>query len=777
MVRFVFVNKKILLCFMLIFILKLTMNLLPLNAASIEIEKITPTSVESKRIIPHFDLEYLGAFTVPDDPDFVRGPGGGTFNPDGDPNNVDGDPYTGSLIIMASSDKRTVAEISIPNPQIRTDGNWRALPQASILQPPTDITEGYTFSVNGQDPNNPPKRTKLTDWAPSDVEIIGPEQGVAEKQLLWVLTRKYTQTRKVLTIGSCSLNFSKGVNAKGHWRLNFPTPAPYSQYLFKIPKKWADLYTGGKTIAIGQNRYSIQGSSGVTIYAIKPWPTGTPPENGAVLDAVPMLNYFSRDNKTQVMDYYLKPNTPGDGTWITINNKNAIVFYGTYAERDKSRHKRYKYIPQWKYEVEATPDEHGEAKGFVGSPYQNALYFYDPNDILRGMRGEIRMNQVQPYAAYSIERFVYSELNKSNWIHGMISYDSKGHILYVEEKLKGYDGFNPRSIIHMFKVKDIGTNIDETPPTDPTNLKIDSIDETRIKISWTPGKDSVTPTWHVVLRNDVAISFVRPGQASYVDDKIKEWRDLGTQYFRYQVMALDEYYNYSGRSNTAEYNFDVDNFKDITYYHNCDDFGPAQKSVGDPNVYPEEHASVYRNHGPGYGLGTWYRPPFGTTATDIGIRVPIKGNINLDEGRLGFFVVPYSAKNTVVKPGFILSTIGDSGPDELSLEIVDGQTIKVGYKGNIKNITVDYGPNNRLRYHLNFVEFKFKDDACVVYWNGIERGVVEAGTKEPATATYLMFLKHGDQIAAKKATVDQIIFSKDPDRNLYSLRSETGFGK
>lgn len=770
------------------------------NLPNMDISTLIDTSspgesnVASKKIIPHLDFEYLGAFTTPELDEFSIPYGGGTYYKNGDPNNVDGDidaggkpEFPGSLFVTGSLKNRTFAEISIPKPQIRSDKNWQLLPKATVLQKPSEITEGWTWYVNGQAPGS---FTDNTTWSTKDVLVVGPDEGLPQEHLLWIMSKEYTEgpyennvnplTGKkdipIMLLGSCDIKFddSDGINSRGHWRLTPDFPSLYAAYLFKIPQWWADKNSKGKTIIAGQNRNSIEGSQGITMHAFSFAPESFPPPDKTILPSESLLQYTNGvdDYDTSgMMNYYMTANTPGDGTWVSIGNKNAIVFLTTHAERNRVGDTRYDCIPQYIY---GTPPLDmsfaNEAKGFTGGPYQYALLFFDPEYIAKYKPGSF---QPEPYAMMQLGEYAFSATNSGKNIKGQISYDETNNLLYVEE-IPELTATAARSVFHVFRLKDKGTNLDRTPPTTPSNLQITSVSSSAISISFEPGNDLETKTWHVILRNGFPISYIEPGKTTFTDTFVGAWRERGVNNFLYKVSAFDTNVNYSGWSNTVMHQFENDDYSDIVYYHDCESFGNAQIAGGDPKVYPEVNGHIRHNITPVLEHGSWAQHEY-SMKPDIGVHIPIQGNMNLEHGRLGF-----SASQIAGSAGFgseaprpAVSTNNNEDDFSVIVTAYDPATssgsVRVAYRGISETYSLPF------RYDdidgLLHMEFKFENNSCTTFIGGIEAGTITSS--QPFTATELIFLKYKEQVPVSKCAIDGIMFSSDLNRNLYKIRGET----
>lgn len=99
-----------------------------------------PSSAPTELVQPS-DLQYLGAFRLPDDSGGSSWGYSGyamTFYPGGDPSGPD-DGFPGSLYAVGHDHQQMVSEITIPKPVI---GSLDSMNSAATLRPFTDITNG-----------------------------------------------------------------------------------------------------------------------------------------------------------------------------------------------------------------------------------------------------------------------------------------------------------------------------------------------------------------------------------------------------------------------------------------------------------------------------------------------------------------------------------------------------------------------------------------------------------------------------------------------------------
>ncbi|MEA3366553.1 MAG: hypothetical protein U9R68_00395, partial [Planctomycetota bacterium] len=183
-------------------------------------------------------LVYRGAFRLP-------GPSGGSnwgwcgdgkaYRPDGDSDGPD-DGYPGSLFGFGHDHQHFVSEIGIPAPVVSKGKSAAELPTARTLQPFADIRAGH-----------------FTDYEIPRADLAYlPTQGEQTRPKLYFCFGQHMhETFKGPTHGWCEVDLSDPKTA-GPWSVGGLTEYVTSDYLFAIPKAWADAHVGGM-------RFSVKG--------------------------------------------------------------------------------------------------------------------------------------------------------------------------------------------------------------------------------------------------------------------------------------------------------------------------------------------------------------------------------------------------------------------------------------------------------------------------------------------------------------------------------------
>jgi chitodextrinase len=437
-------------------------------------------TVASSLINPESDLEYLGAFRLPDEESngtsWSYGGHGMGYYPNGDPSGAP-DGYPGSLFSISHPYQNYVSEFSIPVPVISPGKDVDDLPVAATLQPFADVTGGR--QTGG-----------LTGTTLGDIQYY-PKQGAqATDKLYWVMYEYYLPDPDEVSFGWSELDFSD-LQSQGLWRLDdFPFAAT-SKYLFDIPASWADVYTPGKYLAAGRCRIVNDGSWGPALYAFGPWNDGNPPLDGSSTGAVELLKYGS----ALTLKDFSHSDEWNDGAWLTVGDKSAVILAGTKALRTSASGAEYYGEP----EVDGCG-----YKGYHAEPYYGRILFYDTYLLAAVAQGTLQPHEVQPYAALNVEDYLF-EQGCRRTILGGVAYDRQRGLLYVMEK--GVEGvYAKKPIVHVWRATDQGQAPDRTAPGRPANLQITGVTSATVDLAWNASHDDVHLVGYIVYRNGAPVA-------------------------------------------------------------------------------------------------------------------------------------------------------------------------------------------------------------------------------------------------------------------------------
>jgi len=382
-----------------------------------------PSGAATPRVEPA-DFTYLGAFRLPDDGErpktFAWGGGAMTFRPDGDPGGG-ADGFPGSLFVMGHDrmpygelpDGNQVAELGIPAPVASTDPG--ALPVARFIQRFHDVAKGR---FEGRD------ELPRTGMAYVDNPATG-----ARIHLAW--GQHLQPPEPVPTHGLFGPTLSRPDFA-GTWFVGRQSDYGVNGYMFEIPEAWAVRHVGGRVLATGRYRDGGWSGMGPTLFAYRPWidEAGTLAPAGARLQETVLLRYESSRNTDRIeraLNRYQHPDEWEGGAWITTRaGKSAVLFAGTKAVGAKYW---YGFVnpagPQHpcvagdfvgQFPVcrlaDGTPcgaedlqecQGHNGYRGWWSSAFAAQFILYDPDDLARVARGEMKPWAPQPYASLTID--------------------------------------------------------------------------------------------------------------------------------------------------------------------------------------------------------------------------------------------------------------------------------------------------------------------------------------------------------------------------------------
>ncbi|MBN1146963.1 MAG: hypothetical protein JXA78_06895 [Anaerolineales bacterium] len=404
----------------------------------------------SGAVIPPENLVYLGAFRLPDD----SGGSGWEYSgkalayyPGGDPNGPQ-DGFPGSLFAAGYDQLVEVGEIGIPEPVISR--NLEDLNIATTLQPLQDVSSGI------YDP-------EAVTFPRVGLEYLPPQGGQTSGKLYFCFGQHIQDFE--LSHGWRELDLSH-TQVAGLWQFGDYSNYTSNDYLFEIPKSWADVYTPGQYLASGRAREGPWSGNGPALFAYGPWNDGNPPQAGARLSSItPLLLYGVQEpgipeivtdetmavNERSNSDHWL------GGAWLTAGDRAAVIFVGTKAigkawygfangvefiwgceETDSCPE-----VPEWPY----------DDRGFWAEGYRAQIMFFDPAQLAAVAQGEIDSWAPQPYAFLDITDYMYAPnidpaIYKRD-LAGAVAFDREHGLLYVAEILA--DEY--KTVIHVWQLE------------------------------------------------------------------------------------------------------------------------------------------------------------------------------------------------------------------------------------------------------------------------------------------------------------------------------------
>jgi hypothetical protein len=391
--------------------------------------------VEASTLIQPGDLQYVGAFRLPDSPgtpdnvgwEWSNWAGAATSYPGGDPTGT-ADGYPGSLFAVGHDQTQYISEISIPVPVKSASKNVADLNTAGIIQGFKNIRGNLYGAI---------------EMPRVGLEYL-PAQGFQSSGKLYFSWAEHLDEGNTgPTHGWCDLNLSNP-QTKGTWRIGGRTNYVTSDYIFEIPSAWADTYTPGYRLATGRYRDGGQDAQGPALFTYGPWNQGNPPAPGTTLTTVPLLLYDNVIDPVpqKMLNGYAHSDEWNGGAWLTSGNNSAVVFVGnkgvgyTWYGCDDGQ--------------ECPPNcDCGESRGWWSDRIEAQIIFYDPADLAKVAQGTLQPNQPQPYATMNLDSLLYHITTSRQKHHvSAVAFDRPHGLLYVFEPLA--DGDKP--IVHAWKL-------------------------------------------------------------------------------------------------------------------------------------------------------------------------------------------------------------------------------------------------------------------------------------------------------------------------------------
>ncbi len=422
------------------------------SARSATITTTTESFKATPDLINPSGLNYLGAIVLPED--FSWGGEAIAYYPDGD-NGLSGaaDGFPGSLFItnVNQPENGLVGEVNIPAPIISPQKNSAELNQATILTQPVNIRPANVNSWNFVDI----WRTGLA-YLPEDNRLYSS----------WSI--HYTVTgEKDASISCCDAANLVGSIKYGAWYVGNanqpPIDAMMSDWLFSLPKSWADANCSGRMLVVGRCRDGGLSGLGPTLYAFSPVGSN-PPAANRELPFTTLLEYGSVEGTNEYLfpnslDGYKLSDDWRQALWLNADNQNAVAFIGNKAlghnwygyNGERMRHDWVIADVPYPDFYETDPD----GKGWRAHNRQPMIIFYNPTDLAKVAQGQLKSYDPQPYAAYRIPTNIF--FGKDHEIFSA-DYDHQNSILYVAEFVRELEG---RLIVHAWRIQPITVSVDQ----------------------------------------------------------------------------------------------------------------------------------------------------------------------------------------------------------------------------------------------------------------------------------------------------------------------------
>ena len=408
------------------------------------------TSPEDMELLHPEDLEYLGAFRLPEatgESSWEYSGRGLTYFPGGSPTETS-DGFPGSLFGVGFDQQNFVSEISIPVPV--NSRNLDELNTAETIQPFADITRG----MFGE-----------TDLPRLGIQYLPALDGQDSGKLHFVHGQHFQDFEP--SHGWSVLDLSRPDPA-GPWVFGGYSNYVTSDYLFEIPETWSGYLPGNPRLATGRFREGVWGGFGPALFAYDPMAEGRQPSANTVLDGItPLLLYGVQEpglpdivtDPAAKMSNYSEDDSWWGGAWLTSGERAAVIFTGTkasgktwygFANGVVWEHDCAEKVPPTCPEV---PEWPYEGRGYWAESYLPQILFYNPNDLVRVANGQMKTWEPQPYAVMDLSSNFYDPtISLENYkydITGAVAFDRERGIIYLVERLA--DG--AKSVIHVWRIR------------------------------------------------------------------------------------------------------------------------------------------------------------------------------------------------------------------------------------------------------------------------------------------------------------------------------------
>lgn len=374
------------------------------------------------------DLVYLGAFRLPngvsDVKSWIWGGTAMTYYPGGDASGAQ-DGYPGSLYAAGHAWEHQVSEVTIPVPVNSATKNVNELNCAATLQQFQDILNVSNLEI---------PRTGLAYLESQGAQTVG--------KLHFCWGYHMQEEPPDLTHGWCELNLTSPGIQRGWYLSGHPVyiqNMSANDYLFEIPKSWADQYTSGMRLATGRYRDGGWSGQGPALFAIGPWNHGNPPSSGTGIDNTPLLLYTSTMEQEggNTMNNYHHSDEWSGGVWLTAGDKAAVIFVGTKGAGDC-----------W-YGNQNGPCMNCDDRGWWSTRFVGQIIFYDPSDLAKVASGQMQPYEPQPYLAMNIDQHLYNITSTQQKHHlGACAFDRDNGMLYILE----FRADDDKPLVHIWKV-------------------------------------------------------------------------------------------------------------------------------------------------------------------------------------------------------------------------------------------------------------------------------------------------------------------------------------
>jgi hypothetical protein len=407
------------------------------------------TNTFAGKLIQFSDLEYLGAFRVPQgeygSPQYTGFNYGGT--------GLTYNPLNNSLFIVGHNWHQLVAEISIP--QEKQAASLSGLNTAEVLQPFADITEGNRSNLGEGGVTVNTSGEPLGSFLVWDNKLIGTAYGYYDASSVVKLSHYISD-----------LDLSKTGDFQGMYQVgetpNIPNPAFIDGYMAKIPQEWQDAF-GGPALT-GNCCLSIisRTSLGPAASVFDPGQLGKEDP----VEATPVVGY-PISNPTLGTYGDKNPNSLFNGSMsikgmVFPDGSQSVLFFGRRGRGDfcyghgvsnPNLHNTH-CDPDYPT-VLCCYDPVNGSKGGHSYPYVYMVLAYDAQELLKVKNGTKKMWDVLPYGVWEM---TFPFANDNPRILG-VAYDPLKQKIYIAQDggdKPGCCGHLPLIQVYRLNHRDIG---------------------------------------------------------------------------------------------------------------------------------------------------------------------------------------------------------------------------------------------------------------------------------------------------------------------------------
>lgn len=419
------------------------------GAAILSVFGVAAISVAGEKLLGQSDLEYLGAFRVPQ---------GDYGSPQYSGFNYGGTALTynagrNSLFLVGHPWYQLTAEISIP--QLVISNDISRLNTATVLQNFADVTEGNRSNLGAGGATVETSGTPLGGLLVWGDMLVGTAYGYYDAG--WDV---------VLSHFTSGFDLSASGDFRGMYQVGdttaIPNPAFIDGYIGEIPAQWRDRFggpalTGNCCISI-PNRTSSGPAASVF-----------DPDKLGVENPVPIRPLVGYPIDHATLGSYGDPSTEilYNGSMaihgvVFPSGSRSVLFFGRrgkgdfcygFGVSDPSQHRTYcnSSYPT----ILCCYDPVNDAKGGHAYPYVFLVVAYDALDLLSVKNGEKEMWEVVPYGAWEL---TFPFPNENPDIMGA-AYDPSTQRIYVAE----YGGDRPDEYAYLPLIHVYHVNVDLPP--------------------------------------------------------------------------------------------------------------------------------------------------------------------------------------------------------------------------------------------------------------------------------------------------------------------------